>query len=78
MARWKVGARVTISDAAHVPVSLRRYFVPGETAGTVSHQVRHNGISGYGYSCDVRWDIAGRWGDTLTKRHAESELTALE
>lgn len=78
MARLKLGTRVSIADPDNVPISLRRHFVVGETVGTVSHQVRPNGISGYGYSCDVRWELAGVWGDTLTRRHDESELNALE
>lgn len=77
MARLKVGARVTITVADNVPISLRRRFIVGQTTGTVTHQVRPSGVSGYGYTCDVQWDIAGPWGDTIPKRHAESELTVL-
>ncbi len=77
MARLKVGTRVTITAAGSVPISLRRRFIVSETMGTVTHQVRPTGVSGYGYRCDVRWDITGPWGDTITKRHDESELTAL-
>lgn len=78
MARLKIGTRVTITDAAVVPTSLRQRFVVGATTGTVTKQVRPTGISGYGYSCDVEWDIAGSWGETITKRQNEPELTALE
>lgn len=78
MARFKVGTPVTITDSASVPTSLRKWFVAGETAGTVTKQVPPTGISGYGYSCEVEWGIAGSWGDTITKRHDESALTALE